>query len=225
MWAKDLYHTLKASPEGGILFPGERPQSVGNERQKPHSSPCPTTGKCCQYPVSIPGLINAGFQPGWAPFISSSDAILQGVRFPQGGLFSASTQTAPLVTRTIKDLLPPDSKHMLSHSGTQFCSLTLLSSYLGTVAHAHVPSTCSPTYAQSQTTSPASPTGIYVQSSTPRPGKDWGYHTDATLTHHSAILDATRTDRGLYHAHTSCTLKRCPQERVRCIWGFPQVRG
>lgn len=152
------------------------------------------------------------------------DNILQAVSLPLGGLFSASTQTAPLVTRTIRVLLPPDSNHTLKHSGTHFCSLTFLSSCLGTVAHAHVPNTYSPTYAQSQTTSPAPPTGIYTQRGTPRPEQDWGYHTDATLTHHSAILDAQTGCCA--HTHTSCTFKtHPPQKRMQCLWGLPQVQG
>ena len=124
------------------------------------------------------------------------------LRLSRGGLFSAGTQAAPSVTSMIGVLLPPESRHMLS--GSYFCSLTLLSSHLGTVARTHVPSTSSPTYAQSQTASPAAPTGIDTQRGTPGPGQDWGCCTDATLTHLSAVSDATRTDK-VPCAHTHVT--------------------
>lgn len=119
------------------------------------------------------------------------------LRLPLGGQFSASTQTAPSVTRMARVLLPPDSRtHPVAHTHRHTGPLT------------HTPIV---TLGHGGTCPPAQHTLISIRAVTlhrhlraeghPQAWEGWGYGTDAPPPPDSPLCylvsDATRTDEAL----------------------------
>ena len=131
-----------------------------------------------------------------------TDTILLGVSPCLGGLCAASTQTAPSAAAgTARGLVPPARSASVIipvHRGAR-----------------PLPSTCSPTHTQSQTASPAPPTGIYTQRAPPRPSQAWSHHPDATPDPHSALSGATGTGQHTVPVHTRRVHLRPPPRGTR----------
>lgn len=108
-----------------------------------------------------------------------SDTTHHGIRLPLGGQFSASTQTAPSVTKTARVLLPPDSRtRPVAHTRP------LTHTSIVTLGHG---GTCPPAQHMLISIRTATLHRHLCAEGHPQAWDGWGYSTDPPPTHHSAI--------------------------------------